>query len=349
MKRIYHTTLNQNTKKDIALYTQEYLHTIFSNKITTRDDLLHAHIPYFYNKTLPETVVKQTLAKAHFPRWSEQKNTIVSVAKKYIPISEKLVLEKPAEKTDFRGFGELFLASDLATTYEEIKKLTLNTENPTKPIGMTVTVLVTSKNSRPDFTICLNNQINFMLDAKSGNNANHPFSGIAASVPYTKDMKPYYVLNDKTVILSEIQRHRRNAFNLSDHPNSGCLISDEISHYIHFVVNLDNLDDVVKNKLIQQKMFSSLTSEMISKKKPSFFHGFIKGDSPELNIKFYEQLESHITANIFDSKEKSFKYIQEATKSYHENVQSITEKLKHLNNGGFGDTGFNNIDISAFK
>jgi hypothetical protein len=288
-----------------------------------------------------ENSTTQALLKGTYSRWSEKKSEIFNIMKS--TISHKVDIADLSERTDMRFMFEAKTASRFSNTSESIRKVTMQNEKPS--------LATIGNNKNPDICLTLNHNGSVLLDIKAGNNLDNVFRNLLAEINYTTDNRLYTVTNSKSISLKDIQQ-RRLAYiqNFADREKSEELKFQysDIIHNIEAIIKTTD-SDLIKNILIQEEIFRSLSNKVLINHKPSFYYGHVVNEnSLLLNVAFHKRLAEQMNNDMFSSKDKFTKFMSIAIKIYSEEVQNIIPNIER-NKDFWQGTGFENIANDLFS
>ena len=301
--------------------------------------VLKNNIAFFNEKALGEHILKQSLIKGTFPRLSYRRDLIQKEMNTII--DPRIHIDMPKVKSDFRLIGEVLTADALIKSSNSIEKIIMNFEDPKR-----IKLLTNHGNVNKDVTLHLNvNNHSFLLerDIKAGNNADNPFSGILAAIPYSETFENYSVINQKPISLPNLQKLRIQELRKIRAESN--MISENIAKIEY--INVLPINIIQKNILIQEEIFH-IISQGISLGSPSFYAAYIIPHQPLLHAKLFEGLEPYITTELFNNKATFKIYMAQALKIYNECVTEIAKNAK-LNKKLLKESRLNEITDDIFN
>ena len=307
---------------------------MFSTPIKSKTEFLDRVVKYSQNETLGENISKQSMLKGMFPRFSTRKEDIILAMKNHDPncISNKLHISNLKEKSDVRFLVETKTASEFSNTSDTIKKIVMNSENPS-----TATINPSGSNKYPDITININSS-QYPIDIKSGNNRDNIFGATLAEIPYCENGKVYNIMNND-LSLDKIQEQRIAAF---ERENLLFLLHESVKN----IYNSPSIEIIQKNILIQEEFYKYMSVN--PNQKLSLFYGSVIKNHLGLNYNFHKRLSPFINDRIFDSKDHFYTFMRKAKQIYNEEVSDIIINIRKSQAFWMG-TGFEKIADDIFE
>lgn len=337
-------------KKQIAEHMQIFMETTFSSPIKNMRELLDSQMSFANNQSLPELILKQTIIKGSFSKATWPKREILEVAE----LNPAIVTDTPKEKADVRFFSEIITANAFLEKNNNpsnlVRLITFNSEKPQQG-----SLLVSRGNQYKDATVDVsfsqNNNLNFLMDIKIGNNGTKDiFIGALCPYPLNKDNSPCAILNSRdTIGLDFIQEQRVR------HLNAVALtILDKNADFYALKTFIEKMqhhtkmgfDPITINNLIQTEILKSMSLNLLHKQ-PSLFAITLHGNNlQKFNEKFLTKLQPYIEPTIFDNRDNYIRFMRISLKIYNETVAEIA---KNIENSFWKGTGFENIADDLFK
>jgi len=346
MKRIskkINFSLESKNKERLANVIQEFIGTVVGAE--TKEEFLQKAANFVESNTTGENSTKQAIVKGTYQKLTFTKDELEETLKK--PIENKIEILNPKEIIDIRGLFERITLERFAASSENIKKIQWQCETPS--------VL---KMKMVDVKILLENDTWISLDIKAGNilgNEHYVMRNILGELCQTINCNSYTITNTEALSLTQIQNIRLNSWeskynnlNIEYHSREDKIKLQDL--YLQCkTINMSQETDIIKNIQIQDKIFEFLSCNKSIKLNSSFYYVNLINETSTLHVRFHQCLLPHINNDIFNNKKEFVKFMSEAIKIYHEEIDTKLLPRLQRTKSFWENMGFDEIFDAAFK
>ena len=332
-KAAQNTSLTISQKQEISSYLFSFIDKVI-NKTNKKEELLPNLIDYMKDNSLGEFVLKQSVAKGFFPKFTFKKKEALP----FVDTSNKLAIINPMEKADVRFLPEAIIANQFAVTQENIQQISFNSENPSEVLAKTS---YGGGNYVKDLKLVVKPSLaNIELDIKIGNNAYQMDNNLLGPIPLLPDDTVYMVLCNNIPELKNLNIKRIEKFyNLIKKDPS-------LEKHAEIILEFSNLQisPLKRNILIQDELLKMISNGLL-KQNPSFYAAF-RVIRHEVEVNFYKKMEPFITASNFNSKRDFEIFAKYGLKAFFESIKEAN-RSKIFDKSLFKETGFDQIDLEG--